>query len=106
MKKLSAAAIAAVCVAASPAVASASPIRECGNIAETPGRVFGSPAGIVNLTTRNVACGYARGFSIQVTKHNDRFFQGFECHRGALGMYEIDIRCVKGPDVIHWQIGD
>ena len=56
---LSAAAIAAACVAASPAVAIASPIRECGNIAQVPGRVFGSPGGIINLTTRNVACGYA-----------------------------------------------
>jgi hypothetical protein len=35
-----------------------------------------------------------------------RVFGGFECHGGPLGMYKIDIRCVKGPDVVHWQLGD
>jgi hypothetical protein len=100
-----------MCIVA--ASATAAPIRECGNIREVNGHeVPGSPGGVINLTTRNVACGYARQVSLQVTEHwrgpvdGSRAFYGFECRSGPLNMYEINIRCVKGPDVIHWQLGD
>jgi len=99
------------CIVAAPAAAA--PVHECGNISEVNGHeVQGSPGGILNLTTRNVSCGKARGFSVRVTEHwggvvdGSRVFGGFECHAGPLGMYKIDIRCVKGPDVVHWQLGD
>jgi hypothetical protein len=93
--------------------ATAAPIRECGNIRELNGHeVTGSPAGILNLTTRNVRCGYARRFSVKTTEHwggyihGRRSFQSFKCLAGPLGMYKINVRCVRGPDVIHWQLGD
>src|ERR1700755_3642663 len=104
MKKLIATAV-VVGATLVPAGAQASPIRECGNIHRF---VPGSPAGIINLTTRNVKCGYARSFSVAFTgrvaypKHHYRF-RGFSCTTKSLAPEEDDIRCVSGARVIHWQ---
>ena len=55
LKLLLVAAISAVALSAVPAMASAAPIRECGNL----GRV-GSGVVIKNVTTRTTSCSYAR----------------------------------------------
>jgi hypothetical protein len=52
-------------VAATPASATAhAPVRECGNYNQF---VPGSPAGISNLTTRQVGCGAALSFAKAIT---------------------------------------
>jgi hypothetical protein len=83
----------------------ASPIRECGHITFA----HGSPAGIDNLTTRNVACPYARRFALQITARFPfpRHWAGFAC-RSYFYDHQLafDIRCVKTAQVIHWQGGD
>jgi hypothetical protein len=85
--------------------ASASPIRECGNIPE----VQGSPAGVLNLTTRNVSCSSARRFAVQVTAQYPfpHRWAGFVCRDNYFddGL-QFDIRCVERSRVIHWQGGD
>jgi hypothetical protein len=97
----------AVAALAVPASAEAAPIRECGH---TLRAVPGSPAGIMNLTTRDVACGHAREFSIAFTarivysKRHYRF-RGFSCTDRTVAHEQDDVRCVSGRRVIHWQIG-
>ena len=103
--------------------ASASVITECGRYAGRgwthqgkwlPG-VPGSPDGIMNLTTRRVGCHSALQFALDVTRLGANPFvpphvQGFYCQ--VFGYVYVprnenrdDIRCIKGPQVIHWQIG-
>ena len=56
-------ALMALALVAVPAVASAAPINECGQNTEGYwSYAKESGAGVWNLTTRNVRCGYARGF--------------------------------------------
>lgn len=95
-----------------PIAAQASPIIECGTYNPGYTRVVGSPAGIINLTTRGVRCLPARAFALKVTarmsyRMSGMRFQNDNCrfvpfNRG----HEVDVRCVKSPNVIHWQIGD
>jgi hypothetical protein len=99
--------ITAVVLAAALAVAAsaqASSITECG---WGPGLTPGSPAGIMNLTTRHVSCPNARHFAVQVTARDPRHWDGFACR---ISFYDqnlsFDIRCTRGRQVIHWQGGD
>lgn len=105
MRKLIVTVLAAGSLAAVvPAIAQASPIRECGRIARI---VPNSPAGLWNITTRNVACPYARRFAVQVTAHMAHHWAGFTCrHYFYNHGFVFDIRCVRGSQVIHWQGGD
>jgi hypothetical protein len=78
--------------------AAASPIRKCGRIRD----VHGSPAGVFNLTTRRVACRYARRFAVQVTEHFPfpRHWAGFACREyffnQGLVRHSLRKRC-SGP---------
>ena len=91
--------------------ASAASIRECGSM--TPARgISGSPLGILNLTTRNVGCwDGAFPFARHVTQYG-RSWHGFACRTrlyssdGSPPPNRADIRCTRGAQVIHWQIGD
>lgn len=97
--------IATLVVLATAAVADGSAVRECGHFSVRQG----SPAGVLNLTTRNVDCRYARKFATQVTARYPfpRHWAGSSC-RSHYSMHGLlfDLRCVKGGEVIHWQGGD
>jgi len=90
--------------AASSAEASAAaPIRECGNydyLRWTYGPIQG--AGIYNLTTRNVSCGYARWLASSA----NGLGRVFHCRTRRLGSELYDTRCTKsGGKVIRFQNG-
>jgi hypothetical protein len=96
-------------LAAVPAVAQAAPITQCGNYDSRFG-VLNSPAGIINLTTRQVGCGRAYLFSRQVTARtafwmSEMSYLGFKCRFTQLQPELSDTRCVNGGQVIHWQTG-
>jgi hypothetical protein len=105
MKSALVAALAVLTTIGVAGTASASPIRECGNIPE----VQGSPAGVLNLTTRDVSCSSARRFAVQVTVQYPfpHRWAGFACLDNYFDHgLQFDIRCVEGSHVIHWQGGD
>jgi hypothetical protein len=85
--------------------ASGKTIRECGNISG----VRGSPAGVDNLTTRNVSCRFARHFAVQVTERDPmpHRWDGFVCRDNPIHQgLDFDMRCVKRNHIIRWQGGD
>jgi hypothetical protein len=98
--------VAFVAGAASPSgkAQAASRIINCGYFdglhwSMKPGYGYG-----YHLTTRNVACGYARSFSIRY-KGTDSFYPTWGC-REINGYESFDIRCVAGSRVIRWVGGD
>jgi hypothetical protein len=90
----------------------AAPIRECGNFGFTANgdgpmwtyRQISGASPAYNLTTRNVACRYARRFALRY-RGTDTYFPSWHCRER--NDYELsDVRCT-GPRrrVIHWQAG-
>ena len=63
IKLLLVAATSAVALFAVPAMASAAPIRECGN--PGPAGIGATSVTIKNLTTRSISCGYGRQLARQ-----------------------------------------
>jgi hypothetical protein len=96
-------------VALLPATAQASPVRECGRVGNGG---HGAGVGIVNLTTRNVSCANARRFALQVTpqwplpRHWHGFTGRLHSYNTGDGGHHVDLRYVRGGQVIRWQIGD
>jgi hypothetical protein len=85
-------------------VPSASAVTDCGywdglRWTSTPQAGFG-----YHLTTRGVACSFARSFSRRY-RGTDTFYPTWTCRE--INQYEsFDIRCVSGQRVIRWVGGD
>jgi hypothetical protein len=120
MKRIAIIAVAVAGALTVPATAQAAPILECGQ--NTTGHwSYGKPtgAGVWNLTTRNVRCGYARGFVYRAHRgwrsggrpwyvHYGHWRNpAFTCRELHGGWEFSDIRCTarRGRLVIHWQTG-
>jgi hypothetical protein len=62
---------------------------------------------VFGLTTRNVGCGVARPFALNVSREfrHPRHHAGFVCTTHVFNGEDYDIRCVEGNKLIHWTGG-
>ncbi len=101
---------------AGPAVASAAPIRECGNYGYKNGAVrwtYGEieGAGIFNVTSRRVWCSVARRVARRAYNTYERGdtvwrWKGWRCKRVKTGYESSDTRCTKRRiHIVRWQAG-
>ena len=106
MKKLFLTAGAAIAFAVptlAPAVAQASPIRECGSL---------TADGVQNITTRDVLCSDARSFAAKIS-YLSHWYSGRVTFPGWHGYWvnfhhhgwQVDARATRTNHVIHFQIG-